>query len=216
MDKVDSRSVKIEYVEIIVYNTKPVICRVIESHLKILEFPIEDVNNIHEVDMNKLVEIVLEKLYLKLYTSNKLMEKDHIKDAIREIEENEYISARTIQKTEEMTRLFKDRKERFEKNKSEVEKDLKRKGYIVKFLGKIEGNDIYLFKVNGGKEVRVEVPMYYNRDWCISEKHKLYDIYNANDVLELLVEELRRPIKDEDHPGNEFEEGEIEFIEKRP
>ena len=216
MDKVDSRSVKIEYLEIIVYNTKPVICRVIESHLKILEFRIEGVNNIHEIDMNKLVEIVLEKLYLKLYTSNKLMEKDYIKDAIREIEENEYISAKTIQKTEEMTRLFKDRKERFEKNKSEVEKDLRRKGYIVKFLGKIEGNDTYLFKVSGGKEVRVEVPMYHNRNWCITEKHKLYDIYKANDVLELLVEKLRRPITDEDHPGNESEEGEIEFIEKRP
>ena len=180
LNSVDRRAVVMDNVQVILYKTTPVICRVVSSNSTLLQFKIND--DFYRVDTNALINTVLEKLYEKLYTCHFLIEKNNIKAAIKTIEEYERISKSSMNRIGEMTRDYELKKGQF--NKDEVLRELERRGYPADYLERDKySRDVYLVHLPD-EDVEVKMPLENSIDWAMDSNTQIYDYYTADDIIE--------------------------------
>ena len=189
LNSVDRRAVVMDNVQVILYKTTPVICRVVSSDSTLLQFKIND--DFYRIDMNALTETILEKLYEKLYRTHFLIEKDKIKAAIRTIEEYAHISRSSMNRIGEMTREHELKKGQF--NKDEVLRELERRGYPADYIERDRySRDVYLVHLPD-EDVEVKMPLGHSIEWAMDSNTQIYDYYTADDIIEHVDESMKSP-----------------------
>lgn len=189
LNSVDRRAVVMDNVQVILYKTTPVICRVVSSNSTLLQFKIND--DFYRVDTNALINTVLEKLYEKLYTCHFLIEKNNIKAAIKTIEEYEHISRSSMNRIGEMTKDYEFKKGQF--NKDEVLRELERRGYPADYLERDKySRDVYLVHLPD-EDVEVKMPLGHSIDWAMDSNTEIYDYYTADDIIGHVDNSMKLP-----------------------
>ena len=189
LNSVDRRAVVMDNVQVILYKTTPVICRVVSSNSTLLQFKIND--DFYRVDTNALINTILEKLYEKLYTCHFLIEKNNIKAAIKTIEEYEHISRSSMNRIGEMTKDYEFKKGQF--NKDEVLRELERRGYPADYLERDKySRDVYLVHLPD-EDVEVKMPLGHSIDWAMDSNTEIYDYYTADDIIGHVDNSMKLP-----------------------